>query len=329
MFQAIWALLQMRSMAMTQIFETKKIHMETLPEYLKAARESFSYDLKHVAKITNISPKFIENLEQGYYHRLPADVYVHGFLRKLAELYRTQADVLIEQYKKERGVHDQITKKAEVAYKSYTDSKFEVTPKTLTFAGLGLFVLFIFGYLFYQVHALNQPPRITITQPQDGARITSSSVIVQGHVDIGATLSMNDQQIFVDSEGNFKQPISISPGEKVLLFSAKNNFGKESTKQLVVIGDFGTKETPVVNAVNLTISGGPNPTWITVQIDDGAVQNDNLSSGVTKTYFAKNKIMLSTGNAGSTSVNLNGKNLGKVGKEGEVVRDIPFTAESK
>jgi cytoskeletal protein RodZ len=64
---------------MISTFETKKINMETLPEYLKSARESFSYSVDHVAKITNISPKFVEYMEAGYYHRLPADVYVYGF----------------------------------------------------------------------------------------------------------------------------------------------------------------------------------------------------------------------------------------------------------
>ncbi len=302
--------------------------METLPEYLKSARESFSYDLIHVAKITNISPKFLELLESGYYHRLPADVYVYGFLRKLAELYRTDAELLIFQYKKERGIHEQLNKKTPV-YKSYTDSKFEVTPKTITFGALAMFVIFIIGYLFFQVHAINQPPSITISGPEDGARIESSSVIVQGKTGVGVTLTMNDQQIFVDSEGNFKQPVSISLGEKVLTFVAKNSFGKQSTKQILVIGDF--KEPPKPDAVaplTLKITVDPNSTWLSIIRDGEPAQDETFIAGSSKVYTAKNKIILSTGDAGSTFVQLNGKDLGKLGRDGEVLRDIPFTADS-
>lgn len=313
---------------MIPTFESKKINMETLPEYLKSARESFSYDLIHVAKITNISPKFLELLESGYYHRLPADVYVYGFLRKLAELYRTDAELLIFQYKKERGIHEQLNKKTPV-YKSYTDSKFEVTPKTITFGALAMFVIFIIGYLFFQVHAINQPPSITISGPEDGARIESSSVIVQGKTGVGVTLTMNDQQIFVDSEGNFKQPVSISLGEKVLTFVAKNSFGKQSTKQILVIGDF--KEPPKPDAVaplTLKITVDPNSTWLSIIRDGEPAQDETFIAGSSKVYTAKNKIILSTGDAGSTFVQLNGKDLGKLGRDGEVLRDIPFTADS-
>ncbi len=313
---------------MIPIFETKKINMETLPEYLKSARESFSYDLNHVAKITNISPKFVEFLEAGYYHRLPADVYVYGFLRKLAELYRTDAELLIFQYKKERGVHEQLNKKIPV-YKSYTDSKFEVTPKTLTFAALALFVVFILGYLFYQVHAINQPPHITISSPSDGQRIDSSSVVVQGNTDVGVNLTMNDQQIFVDSDGNFKQPVSISTGEKVLTFVAKNSFGKQSTKQILVIGDFQEQPKAEQTApLTLVITVDPNSTWVSIIRDGEPAQDETFIAGSSKTYTAKNKIILSTGDAGSTSITLNGKDLGKLGRQGEVIRDIPFTVDS-
>src|SRR3989344_1806082 len=169
-----WALLLMRTMKKT-IFETKKINMETLPEYLKAAREALSYDPRHVARVTNISEKFLESLENGYYHRLPADVYVFGFLRKLSELYSVESDILVHQFKKERGVHENLAK-AKV-YQSYKPPKFSLTPKTMIFGTMIVFVLFVLGYLFYQVYAINKPPFLEVFEPRDGARITSSSFV--------------------------------------------------------------------------------------------------------------------------------------------------------
>jgi cytoskeletal protein RodZ len=315
---------------MTAIFETKKVNMETLPEYLKDARVSFSYDLHHVGKITNISEKFLESLEEGAYHKLPADVYVYGFLRKLAELYRSDPDILIEQYKKERGIHDQLNRTP--VYKSYKEPKLTITPKTITLAAVVLFILFVLGYLIFQVNALNRPPFIKIAEPADGARITSSSLLVQGQTTPGTNLRINEQQVFVDSEGNFKQPVSISPGEKILKFVATNNFGKESTKQIVIYGDFQTQEEVDGEKdkapLELIIEINPNSTWLVVKVDDEAPKNETFIAGSSKTYAAKSQILISTGDAGSTKITFNGHNLGKLGRDGEVLRDIPFTVDS-
>ena len=312
---------------MTALFETKRISMETLPEYLKDTRVSLSYDLAKVARVTNISEKFLASLESGAYHKLPADVYVYGFLKKLAELYGTDSGILVEQYKKERGIHEKLNRKTPQAHKP---SVITVTPKIISLGLLGLFVLFVLGYLGYQVHAINQPPFIRIDEPQNGARITTSSLVVQGQTAPGTALSINEQQVFVDSEGNFKQPVSISPGEKVLRFIGKNTFGKESSKQVVVYGDFEVEETldPAEAPLELTIEVEPDSTWVTVKIDNSPARNETFIAGSTKTYTAQSRILLSTGDAGSTKVTLNGLDLGRLGREGEVLRDIPFTMDN-
>lgn len=312
------------------IFETKKVNIDTLPEYLREIRQHQSYGLRHVSKITNISEKFLEYLEEGYYHKLPADVYVYGFLKKLGELYRIDYNLLLDQYKKERGIHDRINKAR--PDRGFQRPKININPKTLSFALLGLFIVFVLGYLFYQVNAINRPPSIEITSPSDGARIPSSSLVIQGRTAIGATLSIEGKSVLVDSSGNFKQPVSIGPGEKVLTFVATNNFGKQSTKQLLIIGDFENKEAEPPQseqfALNMLLTVEPNSTWISVKIDGGVEQEESLIAGSTKTYNAKDRIVISTGDAGSTRVRLNGRDFGKLGRDGEVLNDIVFTVDS-
>ncbi len=314
-------------------FETKKINMETLPEYLRAARESFYYGIKDVAQKTNISEKFIEALEEGYYHKLPAEVYVYGFLRKLSVLYMVEPDLLIEEYKKERGIHDTINKPRQ-SLKSFTRPKLVINPKLIGIALLSLFVVFILGYLFFQVHAINKPPTLRITSPADGARITTSSLVIEGVTDPGAKLSIEGENnnIFVDSQGNFKALIGIVPGEKILNFSATNNFNKVTTKQLLIIGDFSSQADVVANQnvappLTLELDIGPNPTSISVKTDNNAEHDETVLAGSIRTYTAQNRIILTTVNAGSTKVILNGKDLGKLGREGETLRDIVFTPD--
>ena len=311
-------------------FENKKVNMETLPEYLQAARASFSYDLRTVAHLTGISERFIADLESGNYHRLPSDVYVVGFLKKLAEVYKCDGVQLITEYKKEREIHQNLNRYVvdQKGFGRKWDS-FAITPKTIMVAVSGLLVLLILGYLIYQVHAANTPPSISISTPTDGQTVESSSVLLSGRVDTGSKLDVNGQSIYVDDNGNFKQMISVSPGQKVLTFKAQSNFGKSNEKEITIIADYKTDDAQQVpSTVSLTVTVGPNSTWISVQADNGQPDQETFLAGSSKTFTAQDKILLSTGDAGSTSVTLNGKTLGKLGKDGETLRDIPFTADN-
>ena len=114
------------------IFEKKKIQIETLSEYLCAVRLNLNLSAEEVSKKTNISLKFLCALEKGDLKKLPADVYVYGFLRQLSELYIVDKDELIEQYKKERGIVQQLSNAVLVNNNSKSNrffNKFIITPK--------------------------------------------------------------------------------------------------------------------------------------------------------------------------------------------------------
>lgn len=312
-------------------FENKKVSSETLPERLITARERFSYSVHAVSHITGISEKFIEDLEGGHYHRLPAEVYVIGFLRKLGELYKMDSATLIADYRKEREIHQNLHRYS--SGQEYGVSRwktFAVTPKTLIGAVSALLVLGTIAYLGYQVHAVNAAPKITVTAPSNGQVVDSSSLLLTGTVDPGTKLTVNDQTIFVDANGGFKQAISVNPGQNILNFVADSPFNKQSTKQITVIADYQNQTPPAQNAapISLTVTVGPNATWITVQADNQQPDEETFAAGSSKTYTAQTQIILSTGDAGSTRVSLNGQDLGKLGKDGETIRDIPFTADN-
>src|SRR5438309_11368556 len=90
------------------LFEVKKIQLETLSEYLTEARKQSGLSPAEVFQQTGIQPKFLEMLEQNKFYKLPADVYVLGFLRLLGTLYTTDPEMLVNQYKKEQAIARQL-----------------------------------------------------------------------------------------------------------------------------------------------------------------------------------------------------------------------------
>lgn len=65
--------------------------------------------------------------------------------------------------------------------------------------------------------------------------------------------------------------------------------------------------------------------WMQVEADGNTVFSGLVGPGEMKDFKAQEKIFLHVGNAGAVEVNVNGKNLGRLGENGKVVK-IPFTS---
>src|SRR5581483_11974160 len=116
-------------------FEKKKIQVETLSEYLASVRKNLKFSQQEVCDKTGIKPKFLACLESGDFMQLPPDVYVLGFLAQLARLYSVDADELAGQYKKEKGIVQQLAAKphgGRGALSSKVLDRLVITPKILS-----------------------------------------------------------------------------------------------------------------------------------------------------------------------------------------------------
>jgi transcriptional regulator with XRE-family HTH domain len=71
----------------------------SIGEKLRSARESKKLTFKDVSKDTNITPKFIEALENEEFEKFPGETYVIGFLRTYAEYLRVDAEEIVHAYK--------------------------------------------------------------------------------------------------------------------------------------------------------------------------------------------------------------------------------------
>ncbi|HYV33492.1 MAG TPA: helix-turn-helix domain-containing protein [Candidatus Limnocylindria bacterium] len=306
------------------IFEQKKIQIETLSEYLIAVRQSFNFSVEEVSKKTGIKLKFLESLEKGEFKILPADVYVLGFLTQLAALYAINPGELIGQYKKEKGIAQQLSRRAqflESAWYKKPFNKLVITPKILSLTVGLVFVLLTVGYIIWQVWSINKTPSLQILSPVDNAVAQSSEVEIRGKTDPGMTATVNGQNIFVDSKGAFETQLGLSPGPKEIVVVASNHFGKSVTKTINITGaaENQTASPQLILKVDFT-----GTVILGFVIDNEPLQTLHFSNGDSKTFVASQEILLSTSNAGATKVTVNGQILGPMGKPKEQLNSIPF-----
>lgn len=306
--------------------------METLGEYLASVRRHLNLTLEEVSHQTEIFEKFISYIEEGKYQLLPPDVYVIGFLKKLAELYKISYEDLLVQFKKERGIVEHNAREKMIVKKSFKERMKEVsiTPKLLTISGSALLALIVFGYIALQVFSVNRTPSLVITEPQSGVVLNGNSVTVKGTTESGMTVQVNGQNIYVKPDGSFEATLSIAPGQKDLRIVSSNKFGKQREQIVSLraedpqVAGAVTTEAPSELILELEFT---KQATIIVERDGIELPEETIPAKATKKIIAEESVVVTTSDAGNTIATLNGEDLGPLGKRGEKLT-VPFTQEA-
>lgn len=316
-------------------FITKSIGAQTLAEKLKETRERHDISLEKLAHVLNIRKDYLEALEQGQYHKLPAEVYIHGYLKSLADYFDLDFFSLLNLYKKEVSIEAQIKKKKEKNKKITSPTNFVITPRILRLAVIIAIVLSLFGYLWYELSGLSRPPKLVVFEPQSDRTISEETIIIVGQTDSDAILSINDQFIYIDPQGNFKEKIGLQRGLNIIKIKAQNRLGRENIIERKIVVEKPKKritkpeeQEKVFEGLEMIVTIKGEATWLTVKTDDKEAYTGTMLADSRQVFRAKEKITLSTGKASATYIILNGKDLGALTAQGDVVRDREFTKET-
>jgi transcriptional regulator with XRE-family HTH domain len=73
--------------------------VESIGERLRTARENRKLSVRDVANETNITPIYVEALEEEEFDKFPSETYLIGFLRSYADFLRLDVDEMVQAYK--------------------------------------------------------------------------------------------------------------------------------------------------------------------------------------------------------------------------------------
>jgi transcriptional regulator with XRE-family HTH domain len=73
--------------------------LESIGEKLRQAREARKITIKDVVKETNISPVYLQALEEEKFDKFPSETYLIGFLRTYAEFLKLDVEAIVQAYK--------------------------------------------------------------------------------------------------------------------------------------------------------------------------------------------------------------------------------------
>lgn len=316
-------------------FTRKKVGSLTLGEKLHKFRTDHRMSLVEVSRATKIQVKYLEFLENGEYNKLPADVYVKGFLRGYARHLGCDEEAILRLYERERHIQESLGKNTD---QRAVPTRIEwptvvVTTRTLW---VGLIVLVIGGaflYLVREYQSFVSAPRLIILEPSDQAIIDRAELVIHGETDQGARVLINDQPAFVGTKGDFIEKLLLQPGLNTIVVSTANRFGKERVETLHVEAVFTPEQAPMdesvispsdERAMQLVISASEKSVNVLVMADGIKVLSGKLESGERKVISAEREIRVSSDNGQATYVEVGSESPRALSAEEQPVQDVIF-----
>lgn len=102
----------------------------------------------------------------------------------------------------------------------------------LKFTFISLFTITIFIYAFFQAKNIIIGPVVEIISPTNDETIEKSIIEIIGKTKNISYISMNDNQIFVDGDGVFREKLLLSYGYNIITINARDRFNREVKKTL-------------------------------------------------------------------------------------------------
>lgn len=327
-------------------FTTKKIDSLTLGERMKKIRNERRLSLAEISKSTKIQSKYLEYLEEGEYMKLPADVYVKGFIKSYATFMGLDDIGLIKQYQREKGIHKNIKKisdddKNNIPIKF---SSFIITPKIIIISAIILVAVAILAYLYKEVNSFISTPRLVVIKPSDGLSVDGNSTHVTGIAEKDALVFINDQPVMVNENGEFGEDVGLKTGLNIITVKARNKFDKETSQTVSVNANFHDSSqqepgsVPEQNVPEQSENSGefyaeiyvsPNPTRLSVKVDGDLKYSGLLLPQSVKTFNVKNVISVTSDKGNQTFIKINGNDMGILSDIPGVVRNIEYNFKGK
>lgn len=302
-------------------FIKRKIKTLTLGEKLKKIREKSGISLAEISSKTKVKQEYLEKIEANDYGNLPFDVYVKGFLRSYSNYLDLNSKKVIAQFEKEVGIRENVKKYQHKPKRSW-ENKFPsltITPKMASLFFSFVIALIGFSYFYIEVDHFSKEPSLIIESPASDQTTNLNSIEIIGKTDFENKITINNEPVYVDSEGKFKEKIGLQKGVNEIAIESSNKFNKNTKKIINVVADYDlepfvagtyTKENQQQNETEeqgffIEIESREVSSWISYRADQESKQNSTLNPGSILKIKVDSKIELSSGKASNTYVKIN------------------------
>lgn len=198
-----------------------------LGQRLTHARKLKRITLEQAAKALRIRTEFLEAIETGEYKKLPSAAYATGFVGNYAQYLGLSKSETVAMFRRE---YDEKREYA-VLPNEFTKTK-EFNVKRFHFQQtFGIFALIAFciiGYMAFQYRFFFFSPTLEVYTPKENEVFQTNEVFISGKTDPNATVTVNNNIVTVNPDGDFSKQVSVFAGKTIVTISSENRFGKKT-----------------------------------------------------------------------------------------------------
>jgi len=201
--------------------------MKTVGEILKKARVEKKLSIEDVEKEIRVRRKFLEALEKDAWEKLPGATYTRGFLKNYINFLGLPENETLAIFRRQFNEREKV-KITQSISTPLTEPFWAINPSKITYLAIFLLFFLFFLYLFSEYRSLTNTPHLKVDQPKNGSVVQEEMVTIKGKADRESTLTINNQPISLDKEGDFLEEVALFPGVNKFHILATNKFGKKN-----------------------------------------------------------------------------------------------------
>lgn len=215
-------------------FIKKSLNHDGLGFKLKEVREQKKLSPEFIAKKLNINLKYLLDIEDNRFDRLPAGLYSKNYVREYAKLLGFPPIEIKKWLKHNLELVNE--NNDPFSQKVLSRKQFIAFPRIIKNTLLALLFLACLLYLGSYFKKIVFPPKLEIYQPDKNLKISGNSIEITGKTETEAEVQINGETVLNNNNGYFSTSINLKKGVNNILIKAQKKYSSESTvlRQILV-----------------------------------------------------------------------------------------------
>jgi cytoskeleton protein RodZ len=277
--------------------------MGSLGTYLRELRSAKDVSLDEVTRATRVGRAHLEALEAEDLASLPAPVFVKGFIRAYCEFLQTDPGEALSRYRELTG------DRSHAASPGHLDARGPGLGRGPVFVSVILLVVLATALFILNSgrDSSSRAARAPAAPAAPAAAPTTATPAPRA------------------AEAPRAQEVSTAPAPAPVAAPATPAATPAPPPSATSVPAAATTAAP--SGGQHLVAKAMEPTWIRVQIDGVRSVEELLPAGATREWSAEKRFVLTVGNAGGISLELNGRPLPPIGAPGTVIRELVLPAD--
>jgi cytoskeleton protein RodZ len=319
--------------------------MASVGAYLRELRQQRGLSLEEIARTTRVASRYLESLEADAFSDLPEPVFTRGFVRAYCQALGESPESALALYEQRDGrVPPAPT--AAGAPRTAASRTSDGEPRTRGAVLVSFVLLVVLGLALFAVTLMIQPqrderverrspmvvaPSIENTSPP----VPATPPPATPSVPLGPPRPAGLPAPAAPAPAGAARPMPPTGASSATAPASGGSPAAPAAPASVVTtappgtsGDLQAALASVSSPYHL-VARTSEPTWIRVRTDDGRMTEETVPAGQVREWVSNRPLVVTVGNAGGVSFELNGRKLPALGGSGAVIHRIVLPPEGQ